>query len=266
MESGNLLEIGIDDPTDLGLFLGVRRIVAIIGVTNETIFDTKSVKCFGETRCKRNDARGIHRNADRAAVTVGDFAHRRGSSRRGARLRGKSADAKEKETGAEGRSVHDGPEFHLGHESPLARVRENCSNKKAPYEGRLRTGVLSREEHAAAAVREGSLAYGDLPITVAGPRPVCTALPRFPNLQIVDSVYGPRAGVSTKRRGGVSADQSFLAPSDFSNWVCASRPTRAGLPASLPGDTARSRRYSWNSSGRRAEKGPCPRESLSWPL
>jgi hypothetical protein len=49
--------------------------------------------------------------------------------------------------------------------------------------GALPDRVLSREGHAVAAVREGNLAYGVLPFTVAGPRPVCTALPHFPSLQ-----------------------------------------------------------------------------------
>jgi hypothetical protein len=61
--------------------------------------------------------------------------------------------------------------------------------------------VLSREGHAAAATWEGSLADGDLPITVAGPRPVCTALPRFPSLQIVDLVYGGPTKLSMNGSG-----------------------------------------------------------------
>jgi len=39
-----------------------------------------------------------------------------------------------------------------------------------------------------------------LPITVAGPRPICTALPHFPSLQVVKTVYGARRGVSMKWR------------------------------------------------------------------
>src|ERR1700730_12391659 len=34
------------------------------------------------------------------------------------------------------------------------------------------------------------------PITVAGPRPICTALPHFPSLPMETSVYGAREGVS----------------------------------------------------------------------
>jgi len=60
--------------------------------------------------------------------------------------------------------------------------------------------VLSREAHGPTAAWDGSLAYGVLPITVAGPRPDFTALPHFPSLQIVSSVYGGRAGVSTNAR------------------------------------------------------------------
>jgi hypothetical protein len=36
------------------------------------------------------------------------------------------------------------------------------------------------------------------PITVAGPRPIFTALPHFSSLQIINSVYGPPGGVSMK--------------------------------------------------------------------
>ena len=61
--------------------------------------------------------------------------------------------------------------------------------------------VLSREGHAVAAVREGSLAYGVLPITVAGPRPVCTALPHFPSLQNCRfSLRSPRRSVNETAR------------------------------------------------------------------
>src|SRR6202795_3440786 len=42
----------------------------------------------------------------------------------------------------------------------------------------LIASALSREEHAASAASEGSLAYGFFqPITVAGPRPIFTAFP-----------------------------------------------------------------------------------------
>jgi hypothetical protein len=50
--------------------------------------------------------------------------------------------------------------------------------------------VLSREGHAATAAPEGSLAYGFLPITVAGPRPILTAFPASRACKIILSVYG----------------------------------------------------------------------------
>ena len=53
--------------------------------------------------------------------------------------------------------------------------------------------------------------------------------------------------------------------SGSSSWACVFRPGRAGLPASLPGGTARSGKCSWSFSGRRATKAPCHRESPFWP-
>ena len=57
---------------------------------------------------------------------------------------------------------------------------------------------------------EGSLTYGIEPITVAGPRPIFTALPHFPGLQIEESVYGERPGVSIERPRKSTQDQRFF--------------------------------------------------------
>src|SRR5208283_4990451 len=91
-----------------------------------------------------------------------------------------------------------------------------------------------------------------LPITVAGPRPICTALPHFPNLQVVNSVYGVRAGVSMEVKKFPCGEIS-----GFSSWVCAFPLGRASLPGNLPGGRAHSGKCPWTASGRRAERAPC---------
>src|SRR6266851_2034370 len=59
--------------------------------------------------------------------------------------------------------------------------------------------ALSREERGP--LRHGRVAWltAFQPITVAGPRPIHTAFPRFPCLQIEVSVYAGVAGVSNAR-------------------------------------------------------------------
>src|SRR5208283_4849323 len=90
-----------------------------------------------------------------------------------------------------------------------------------------------------------------LPITVAGPRPICTALPHFPSLQVVNSVYGAMAEVSMEVERFPRKEIS-----GFSSWACAFQPARASLPGNLPGGTVRSGKYPWSALGRRAAKAP----------
>ena len=59
--------------------------------------------------------------------------------------------------------------------------------RKIPGEGR--TGFfLAKNKRPLQLGRAAWLTAMLLPITVAGPRPICTALPHFPSLQFVDSV------------------------------------------------------------------------------
>src|SRR5208337_382727 len=91
-----------------------------------------------------------------------------------------------------------------------------------------------------------------LPITVAGPRPIFTALPHFPSLQVVKTVYGAMGGVSME-----AEEFSRKGISGFSSWACVFRPARAGLPGNLPGGTVHSGKYPWTVLGRRAARVPC---------
>jgi hypothetical protein len=76
-------------------------------------------------------------------------------------------------------------------------VREIQIEKPRENPGLAFVRGLSREGHATSAAREGSLADGGKPFTVAGPRPIYTALPHSPSLQIEITVYGSLPGVST---------------------------------------------------------------------
>lgn len=75
MKRSNLLEIGINDTSDFGLFLGRGRIVAIVGVADETIFDSEGVDGFGETGSERNNARRIDGDANRAPIAIDNVVH-----------------------------------------------------------------------------------------------------------------------------------------------------------------------------------------------
>src|SRR5580704_672197 len=86
----------------------------------------------------------------------------------------------------------------MKHYTPLTRgPQERFSHKKSP----ARTGatwaafLLAKNTQPLQLERVAWLTAG-MPITVARPRPICTALPHFPSLLIEISVYGRQERVS----------------------------------------------------------------------
>src|SRR6267142_455646 len=78
MQSGNLFQAGADRTADFGFFLGIGRVIAIVGVADEAILEAERVDGFRQTRRERNDASNRLRNTDGAAGFVNDFAEKRG--------------------------------------------------------------------------------------------------------------------------------------------------------------------------------------------
>ena len=78
MQSGDLLEAGIDRAADFGFFLGIGRVITIVGVTDEAILEAERVDGFRQTRGKGNDAANRLRNAYGAAGFVDNLAVERG--------------------------------------------------------------------------------------------------------------------------------------------------------------------------------------------
>ena len=82
VQRGDFLEIGIDDAADFRFLLRIRRVVTIIRVADETIFDAESVDGFRQAWRQRNDSRRIHGDANGAPVSVDDFMDRRANGER----------------------------------------------------------------------------------------------------------------------------------------------------------------------------------------
>ncbi len=78
MQSGDLLEAGIDRAADFGFFLGIGRVITIVGVTDEAILEAERVDGFRQTRGEGNDAANRLRNAYGAAGFVDNLAVERG--------------------------------------------------------------------------------------------------------------------------------------------------------------------------------------------
>ena len=74
MQRGNGFETRIDGAADLGLLLSFGRVIAIIGVSDETILQAEGVNRFGEIGGEGNDSADGLGDADGAAEFVGDFA------------------------------------------------------------------------------------------------------------------------------------------------------------------------------------------------
>ena len=87
MKRGNLLKIGVDDASDFRFFLRVGRIVTIVCVSHQAIFDAKSVQGFRQAGGERDNSGGIEGDPHGAAIPVGDFAHNRRCGRGSRRSR-----------------------------------------------------------------------------------------------------------------------------------------------------------------------------------
>ena len=150
----------------------------------------------------------------------------------GARLGPQGRDAQKKKGGG----PHRGNGRRCQQKFASTSVRQNSHHKKKPRKmpGQGRTGLfLAKNERPLQLRRAAWLTATVLPITVAGPRPICTALPHFRRLQIRLSVRCPRQGVNkvNKLRHQQINGSSSLAS--------AFRPAPASLPGNLPGDKAR---------------------------
>ena len=53
MERRNLFEVGVDGAAYLALFLRVGRIVAVDGIADKAVLDSKGIQRLGETRAVR---------------------------------------------------------------------------------------------------------------------------------------------------------------------------------------------------------------------
>src|SRR5580704_828528 len=100
----------------------------------------------------------------------------------------------------------------MKHYTPLTRgPQERFSHKKSP----ARTGatwaafLLAKNTQPLQLERVAWLTAG-MPIKVARPRPICTALPHFPSLLIENSVYGGRERVSISVRNTSRKNQRFF--------------------------------------------------------
>jgi len=72
-ENGNLFQARIDGVTDFSLFLSVGRVIAVLGVADEMILQSKCVDGFGQAGGERHDTVDRLGNANSAAGFIGDF-------------------------------------------------------------------------------------------------------------------------------------------------------------------------------------------------
>src|SRR5260370_29980255 len=171
MQSRDHFQTRVDSAADLGFFLRVLRVVAVVSVSDETILQAQRVDRFGQTRRQRNDAVDRLGNANRAAGFVSDFTKSWRCRRdRSSALRTRHRRAKQQacDKGEGGTSKARTGEFF--HESPFT-TEFVFSNKKAP---RDTLGLLQRAfSRRARPLRHGRVAWLTTfqPITVAGPRP-----------------------------------------------------------------------------------------------
>src|SRR5467141_2804039 len=132
MQSRNHFQTWADSAADLGFILRVRGVVAVVGVSDETILEAQRVDGFRQARRERHDAVDRLGNADRAARFVRDFPEDRGRGRdRGSslRTRHRRAEQQDCDRGESGASKARTGEFF--HDSPLSREFV-FNNKKAP--------------------------------------------------------------------------------------------------------------------------------------
>src|SRR5882724_104448 len=137
MQSGDLFQARIDRATNFGFFLGIGRVVAIVGVADEAILEAESVDGFRQAWSEGNDATDRLRNTNGAAGFINDLAEKRngGGSGRGSGLcaqmrgRGQQGSASDADCGSEARTCN------LFQEIPRQRKFRGI-NKKAPREPR----------------------------------------------------------------------------------------------------------------------------------
>src|SRR6267378_1168498 len=80
MQSRNHFQTWADSAADLGFILRVRGVVAVVGVSDETILEAQRVDGFRQARRERHDAVDRLGNADRAARFVRDFLDYKGTA------------------------------------------------------------------------------------------------------------------------------------------------------------------------------------------
>ncbi len=73
MQGSNYFQAGINSAANFGLFLRVRRIIAVVGVSHEMILQAEGVDGFRQARRERHDALDWLGNANYAAQLIRDF-------------------------------------------------------------------------------------------------------------------------------------------------------------------------------------------------
>ncbi len=81
MQRRNLLQTWVDGAAYFGLFLRVRRIIAVVSVSDEMILQAQRVDGFRQARRERHDALDWLGNANCAAQIIRDFPIGRGYGR-----------------------------------------------------------------------------------------------------------------------------------------------------------------------------------------
>ena len=178
MQRRNLLQTWVDGAAYFGLFLRVRRIIAVVSVADEMILQAQRVDGFRQARRERHDALDWLGNANCAAQIIRDFpiGRRRGRDRRSA-LGPRDLRAEQRSNNCSREYVSKEHSCEPFQGFPLAR-KFHFTNKKAPRDtlGPVATFFLAK---SAAFCGTGRVAWltAFQPITVAGPRPIHTAFP-----------------------------------------------------------------------------------------
>src|SRR6266403_4504241 len=198
MQSGDLLEAGIDRAADFGFFLGIGRVITIVGVTDEAILEAERVDGFRQTRGEGNDAANGLRNTDGSAGFIDNLAVERGGG--GGRRQnglctqmrrcGQQDSDREAGCGSEARTCN------FFQEIPRQRNFRGATKKPHETPRGLRQRSFSRRARASAA-REGGLAYGFSADYSGGTAADSHGLPRYPCLQIEIRVYAAPTSMST---------------------------------------------------------------------
>lgn len=84
VKRGDHFHTGVNATANFGFLLGVRRIVALVGVADETLLEAERINGFRQVGSERNNAANRLRDANGAAGFIDDFAK---SGRFGGRVR-----------------------------------------------------------------------------------------------------------------------------------------------------------------------------------